>query len=204
MRKSLIVFAVLLVAAMVASPALACDGKAATQAEKSGSCATSSAKAAYAKTLAETGSEEQAKAAYNDALAANVYAKSYAETGCTKAATAAARAAVLAETGCEKSAETAATHAVAQAAYDETLATTGCSKSAQAAYDKVAMHEGADCAARASEAKASGCDKGAAVAGAKTACDRSKCNRSTEDADQKAAPAGAPVKVASNETGASK
>lgn len=201
MRKRMMVLGVLVLAAVVASPAMACDGTAAKQAKNDGSsCATGSAKAAYAKTLEETGCEKTAKAAYNNTLAEGVYAKSYAETSCSKTATKAAHAAVLAETDCSKTADAAATHAVARASYDETLAKTSCEKSAQAAYEKVAKNVGTSCAVGSESAKNSDCcdKKGAAAAQAKAGC-----NRSNEGTAEQPAQTGTTIKVASNENSSS-
>ena len=156
MRKTVMVLGVLLCATLLVNPAMACDGKDAKQASnEGGACSKSAAKAAYAKTLDETGCEKTAQTAYKNTLAENVYAKSYADTSCSKTAQKAAYDAVYTETSCSKSATAAATHAVAKASYDETLAKTSCSKSAQAAYDSVTKTAGASC-------DRATCDKGTA------------------------------------------
>jgi hypothetical protein len=146
MKKTMMVLGVLLCATLLVNPAMACDGKDAKQASNEGAtCSKSAAKAAYAKSLEETGCEKTAQAAYKNTLAENVYAKSYADTSCSKTAQKAAYDAVYADTSCSKSASAAATHAVAKASYDETLANTSCAKSAQAAYDSVTKTAGASC-----------------------------------------------------------
>ena len=90
MKKTMIVLGVVLCATLLVNPALACDGKEAKNASNEGAtCSKSAAKAAYAKTLEETGCEKTAQNAYKNTLAENVYAKSYAETGCEKTAQAA-------------------------------------------------------------------------------------------------------------------
>jgi hypothetical protein len=183
MKKTMIVLGVVLCATLLVNPALACDGKDAKQASNDGAtCSKSAAKAAYAKSLEETGCEKTAKTAYKNTLAENVYAKSYAETSCSKTAEKAAYAAVYAETSCEKSSQSAATHAVAKASYDATYAKTGCAKTAEAAYANVTKTAGASCATAAAKA---GCDKG-----------------DTEGASDQVADAS--TKLASNEEGSSR
>jgi hypothetical protein len=175
MKKTMMVLGVLLCATLLVNPAMACDGKDAKQASNEGAtCSKSAAKAAYAKSLEETGCEKTAQAAYKNTLAENVYAKSYADTSCSKTAQKAAYDAVYADTSCSKSASAAATHAVAKASYDETLANTSCAKSAQAAYDSVTKTAGASC-------DRTKCDKGAA----ETTADNAKTEVKLASAESK-------------------
>ncbi len=180
MKKTMMVLGVLLCATLLVNPAMACDGKDAKQANNEGAtCSKSAAKAAYAKTLDETGCEKTAQTAYKNTLAENVYAKSYADTGCSKTAQKAAYDAVYTETSCSKSASAAVTHAVAKASYDETLAKTSCSKSAQAAYDSVTKTAGASCD--------------------KTKCDKAKGDKGAVESPSEV-PVDANVKLASKDS----
>ena len=79
-----------------------CDGKKSASAEMGSGCSKTAAKAAYEKTLADTGCEKTAKAAYTKTLAEGTYAKTLAETGCAKTASKAAYEAALAESGCRR------------------------------------------------------------------------------------------------------
>ena len=167
MKKTMLVLGVMLCATLLVNPAMACDGKDSKQASNEGaSCSKSSAKAAYAKTLEESGCEKTAQTAYKNTLAENVYAKTYTETSCTKTAEKAAYDAVYAETSCATSSTSAATHAVAKASYDETLAKTGCAKTAQTAYDS----DSSSCSKDAATASSS-CSKGEAEGSDKAASD---------------------------------
>ena len=189
MKKTIMVLGVALCATLLVSPATACDGKDAKQvSNQETSCSSSAAKAAYAKTLEETGCEKTAQKAYNNTLAENVYATSYANTSCSKTAEKAAYEAVYDKAGCEKTATASATHAVAQASYNDTLAKTGCEKSAQAAYASITKTVGSSCATEGANA-ASGCDK---------PCDKG----AAEGTSGKIADAG--TKLASNEEGSSR
>jgi hypothetical protein len=189
MKKVMMVLGVALCATLLVTPAMAGDCEASKKASNEGaSCSTSAAKAAYTKTLDETGCEKTAQKAYNNTLAENVYAKSYANTSCSKTAEKAAYDAVYDKAGCEKTATASATHAVAQASYNDTLAKTGCEKSAQAAYASITKTVGSSCAAEAAST-ASGCDK---------PCDKG----AAEGTSGKVADAG--TKLASNEGGSSR
>lgn len=198
MKKTMLSVGVALCAALLVGPAfagdcekskqastegLSCSKAAAVEASIEGStCSKSAAKAAYAKTLEETGCEKTAQTAYRNALAESEYAKNYAETHCGKTAEKAAYDAVYAETSCEKSSQAAATHAVAKASYDATYAETGCAKTAEAAYASVTKNAGASCA---TVAATTGCDKSA-----------------TEDSSERVA--GTDIKVAAKDQGSSR
>ena len=167
MKKTMLVLGVMLCATLLVNPAIACDGKDSKQTSNEGAtCSKSEAKAAYAKSLEESGCEKTAQTAYKNTLAENVYAKSYAETSCSKTAEKAAYDAVYAESSCATSSTAAATHAVAKASYNETLAKTGCSKTAQAAYETASS----SCSKDGAKA-ASGCSKSDAEGSAKAASD---------------------------------
>ena len=69
MKKTMMVLGVALCATLLVSPATACDGKDAKQvSNQETSCSSSAAKAAYAKTLEETGCSKTAQKAYNHLL----------------------------------------------------------------------------------------------------------------------------------------
>jgi len=183
MKKTMMVLGVVFCATLLVNPAAACDGKQAKNASNDGaSCSKSTAKAAYAKAIEETGCDKTAQTAYKNTLAENVYAKSYSETSCNKTAEKAAYDAVYAESSCETSSKAAATHAVAKASYNATYAKTGCEKTAQAAYASITKTAGATCD----------------TATAKTSCDMGNAESSSDKV------ADADVKVASNEEGSSR